>query len=176
MRRSLKWLTSAWSGICLRSCRSWKRPSELFVLHTQGHHLWCPCQTYDRWSLMSRIIRFLLSGGSAAATEYIAFIALLSTLSSQSIIITQSLSFACGFVVSFKLNRSWVFRSEGHWSSELIRYGILAAINLVIGNALMLLMANHIHVYLAKFLVMGIIATSNYAIFSRLIFKPAPRT
>lgn len=125
---------------------------------------------------MSRIIRFLLSGGSAAATEYVVFIALLSTLSSQSIVLTQSLSFASGFAVSFTLNRSWVFRSEGRWSSELIRYGILAVINLIIGNALMLIMADHIHVYLAKFLVMASIAASNYAILSRLIFKPVSRT
>ncbi len=124
--------------------------------------------------MMPRFVRFLLSGGSAAAAEYLVFIALQSALGSAWLVLSQSTSFACGFVVSFLMNRHWVFRSQGNWRSELARYGALAAINLVLGNLAMLLLVDHLHLHvlLAKFVVMGMIAAWNYLIFSRLVFKP----
>lgn len=124
--------------------------------------------------MMPRIIRFLLSGGSAAAAEYVVFIALQGALGFAWLVLSQSTSFACGFVVSFLMNRHWVFRSQGNWRGELARYGALAAINLVLGNLTMLLLVDHLrmHVLLAKLVVMGMIAAWNYLIFSRLVFKP----
>jgi len=125
--------------------------------------------------MMPRLVRFLMSGGSAAAAEYVIFIAMQGALGTRWLVLSQSTSFAFGFVVSFALNRHWVFRSQGSWTSELARYGALAAINLVLGNLAMLLLVDHLHlqVLFAKFVVMGLIATWNYLIFSRLVFKPS---
>jgi putative flippase GtrA len=120
-----------------------------------------------------RLLRFLISGGSAAAVEYGAFIALQLSLGSRWLLLSQSLSFGCGFIVSFLLNRHWVFQSNGHLGSELIKYGTVAAINLCAGNLIIFLMVGRagIHPLLAKFLIMGMIAAWNYLIFSRLVFK-----
>lgn len=59
-----------------------------------------------------RFLRFLISGGSAAAVEYASFFILQTTLGLEWLLASQSLSFVCGFVISFLLNRHWVFRSE----------------------------------------------------------------
>lgn len=120
-----------------------------------------------------RILRFLISGGSAAAVEYGAFIALQLLLGSEWLFLNQSLSFGCGFIVSFLLNRHWVFCSGGSMGGELVKYGLVAAINLTAGNVLIFLMVSRAGMppLLAKFLIMGMIATWNYLIFSRLVFK-----
>jgi putative flippase GtrA len=126
--------------------------------------------------MKQRLLRFLISGGSAAAVEYAVFIALQMALSDKWLFANQSLSFGCGFVVSFLLNRHWVFQSHGHMGSELFKYGIVATLNLAAGNLAIFLLVGpaDIHPLIAKFLVMGMIAAWNYLIFSRLVFrKPA---
>lgn len=124
-----------------------------------------------------RILKFLVSGGAAALVEYAVFLFLQTAEGPQHLILSQSVSFACGFVVSFLLNRCWVFRSEGRMGGELARYATLAAFNLVASNLALGLMVNALQVPapLAKFLVMGMVAVWNYVIFSRLVFKPAAK-
>lgn len=120
-----------------------------------------------------RLIRFLVSGGSAAAVEFTVFVVLHALLGNPWLIASQSISFVFGFACSFLLNRHWVFRSGGAVWQELLRYAVIAGINLVIGNALLLLLTGTLGLngYIAKFLVMAGIAAWNYLIFSNLVFK-----
>jgi len=126
--------------------------------------------------MMPRLFRFLISGGSAAAVEYAIFLLMQTQLGASWLLLNQSVSFTGGFVVSFMLNRHWVFRSEGAWGGELARYGLLAAINLVLGNVLISLLTGplDLHPLLAKLIVMVMVAGWNYAIFARIVFRPRP--
>lgn len=128
--------------------------------------------------MTSRILRFLIAGGSAAATEYLAFIGLQTLLGTDALILSQSFSFACGFVVSFLLNRLWVFQSAGTWTGDLGRYGALAGINLVLGNIVISLLVGPMSLppLAAKLVVMVLIAVWNYAIFSKIVFRQPPLT
>lgn len=124
--------------------------------------------------MKSRFIRFLASGGSAAAVEYSAFVAMQTYLGRDWLLLSQSLSFAAGFTVSFLLNRGWVFRSNGAIHAELLKYGLIAAVNLVAGDFVITLLAGPLGLnpFLSKFLVMAMIAGWNYLLFSKLVFKP----
>lgn len=120
----------------------------------------------------TQILRFLVSGGTAAAIEYATFITLRLAFDSPNLALAQSLSFLAGLLTSFALNRSWVFKSTANASDQFIRYAVLAAINLLIGNlAITALVSLGINPYLAKLLVMAMIAAWNYLIFSTHIFK-----
>ncbi len=123
--------------------------------------------------MSARIFRFLVSGGSAAAVEYVAFIALQWSLGPNWLYVNQSLSFAMGFVVSFSLNRTWVFQSSNSLSTELIKYGLIAVCNLAAGNVVIGVLAGPLGLneYLSKFVVMALIASWNYLIFSKLVFR-----
>ncbi len=123
----------------------------------------------------SPILRFLVSGGSAAALEYLVFFALNDELGETHLHLSQSLSFGCGFVLSFFLARSWVFRSGGSWFVELGKYLCLATINLAFGNLLISLLTRVVGLdpLLAKFFVMAAVAVWNYVIASKLIFRTA---
>jgi putative flippase GtrA len=119
-----------------------------------------------------KIIKFILSGGSAAFVEYSSFIMLISIFN-ISVIMGNSLSFLCGLIVSFLLNKYWVFGSTQGSNGEFLRYLTLALLNLAIGFFLMSLLINvmEMNSFIAKVVVMMTIAVWNYMIFSKLIFK-----
>lgn len=112
-----------------------------------------------------------MAGGAAAITEYSLFIVLKS--SGLTIIIANSLSFLGGLIVSFSINKLWVFSAKGETPRQFSLYFILAAINLNISNLLVLLLVDKIGVkaLVAKLIVMAAIALWNYFFFSKLIFR-----
>lgn len=121
---------------------------------------------------MSRLTRFLLTGGAAAGVEYTIFLLLNIFFAEKWIFVSQTVSFLAGFVVSFLLNKTWVFRSQAGAKGELVRYGILGAINLVLTNVLLVFLTSIGIIYwIAKIILMGMVATWNYLIFQKLIFK-----
>lgn len=121
----------------------------------------------------SGLVRFILSGGSAALVEYVAFVSLSGYLL-LNLILSQSISFMAGFLISFTLNRVWVFDARGSSiKGQLVKYSVLAFINLILSNILIHLLVNTLGLnsLFAKFIVMGCVAFWNYIIFSKIIFK-----
>lgn len=120
-----------------------------------------------------RILKFLASGLSAAAAEYLIFILLRMVLGDGLLVVCQSASFMCGFLVSFYLNRKWVFDSDGNRNKQLVSSLVLACINIVASSAIILLLVEHVNIdpRIAKVIVMGMVAAWNYIIYKSLIFK-----
>ena len=118
-----------------------------------------------------RILRFLASGGSAAAVEFFVFMLLLGWVDNT--LVGNSISFLCGLAVSFTLNRKWVFGSQAGVKKQFIEYFILAIINLILSNLAVYLLVDEMGVaaWIGKIIVMGAIAFNNYFIFSKFIFK-----
>ena len=127
--------------------------------------------------MSKKVIKFLISGGTAASVEYILFIVLTMLLQNKAIFLSNSVSFLGGLVVSFLLNKYWVFKSSKKVSSEFGHYFILAMVNLLISNFLIAtLISLHIVPYIAKLITMAMIAAWNYFIFQGLIFKDNSKT
>ena len=122
-------------------------------------------------SQSKRILRFLASGGSAAAVEFFVFMLLLGWVDNT--LVGNSISFLCGLMVSFTLNRKWVFGSQAGVKKQFIEYFILAIINLTLSNLAVYLLVDELSVaaWIGKIIVMGAIAFNNYFIFSKFIFK-----
>ena len=118
-----------------------------------------------------RLTKFLISGASAATAEYTAFI-LLRHLG-LSLLVANSISFGLGLILSFSLNRSWVFMSSGNKKHEFSKYCVVAGINLLLSNALIYLEVNAVHFQaaVAKLVAMIAVAAWNYFIFPRVVFK-----
>lgn len=119
-----------------------------------------------------KIGKYIIVGGSAALTEYVIFLYLNALLGVGVIVGSQIVSFLCGFVVSFALNRQWVFKSNNPMKRALLQYSALAAINLVLTSMLIQMLTHTFGVveWLAKLGVMGCVVLWNYAIFNTLIF------
>lgn len=122
---------------------------------------------------MKRLLKFLTTGGLAAGVEYAVYILLQLVMGTSILFIPQTISFLAGFLVSFSLNKNWVFANKRDTKRQLLKYSLLAGINLVLSNLMLWLFVDVIDLnqYLAKFIVMGMVATWNYFIFSKLIFN-----
>ena len=138
---------------------------------------------YIRWAegviahqQLRSIVRFLVSGGLAAIVEYAVFLLLQLFLGNHLLFIAQTISFLCGFVTSFTLNKKWVFKSGGNVRGELMRYATLAAVNLVLTNVVIWLLVNDLHIsaWIAKIAVMAMVVAWNYIIYKKIIFITRP--
>jgi len=118
-----------------------------------------------------RVVKFLVSGGSAALVEYLVF--LLLHYMQVDLLMANSLSFISGFLVSFTLNRAWVFSSKDAVPKQLLIYATLAVANLIFSNVAIWLLVNELSLLspYAKIITMGTIACWNYFLYSRYIFK-----
>jgi len=119
-----------------------------------------------------RLLKFLISGTTAAIVEYLTFL-LLFNVCNLYIIEANLISFVFGLITSFILNRRWVFRSDNSIHSDFSRYLTLAIVNSILGSLLLSLLVGGLSVapYIAKLIVMITIAIWNYIIFSKFIFK-----
>ena len=131
-------------------------------------------------SLFKKLIKnrqfrvYVCVGSSAFVIEYVIF-TILNHLDVY-VAVSQSTSFLAGFVISFLGSRLLTFKSASFalsQSSQLWRYMMLAAVNLLLSNIVIYVLIQGLHIYpsVSKILVMAMIILWNYAIFSRIIFR-----
>lgn len=122
-----------------------------------------------------RPVKFLISGGTAAFVEYVVFLGFVAIGGQAYLLLIQAASFLSGFLVSFTLNKSWVFSSKnsGKTYHELWKYTVLAFVNLVISALFLWFLVDILaqNIYISKIVVMVTIAVWNYFIFQKIIFK-----
>lgn len=73
------------------------------------------------------LLRFLVGGGSAVVTDYIVYRVLMFAGLDMSV--SKAISYVCGAVVGFIINKLWTFESKGFSKMEIVRYIILYAIS-----------------------------------------------
>lgn len=124
------------------------------------------------------MIRYLFVGGLAFLSEYVSFLFLVFIFSGTPLIIAQTVSFGIGFLISFTGSRMFTFKeSETNYNhtkkSQLLRYLLLAVVNLIITNILIYLLVEELGIlpWVAKIVTMLSVVVWNYIIFSKFIFK-----
>ena len=122
-------------------------------------------------SISPRVLRYLAAGSMTVMSEYLSFIILMST--HINVLGANAASYTISLFVGFTLNRKWVFKSDGSRNKQAIHYAILSTINLGIGTALIWMLTDVLSIvpYVAKVMSMATIASSNYIVFSKLLFK-----
>ena len=90
----------------------------------------------------TEVLRFLVGGGSAVATDYIVYSLLLYW--DANISISKAVSYICGAAVGFVINKIWTFGSKGFSKAELMKYILLYAVSACVNagiNKLVILLA-----------------------------------
>lgn len=123
---------------------------------------------------MKRIVRFIFSGGLAALTEYAIYLLLFFGLGSH-VVFAQAFSFCGGLVVSYLMNKFWVFSDtkRAEYKKEFALFALLGGTNLVVTSLLIQVLVGGLHIYapVAKLALMACVATWNYIIFQKIIFR-----
>lgn len=117
-----------------------------------------------------KVIKFLITGGTAAFVEFVLFY-ILHGVYGVNPLVSQTISFLVGFVISFVVNKLWVFGSTGNTKHELLKYCVLAVINIILSNIVVyLLLSLGVVFWMTKIIVMAMVATWNYLLFQKIIF------
>lgn len=124
--------------------------------------------------LVRRIMRFVASGGLAALTEYALYLVLFFGIGLH-VVPAQAISFFGGLIVSYLMNKFWVFRDtrRAEYKKEFILFVLLGGTNLVVTSILIQVLVEGLNVYapFAKFVLMACVAIWNYIIFQKIIFR-----
>ena len=120
-----------------------------------------------------RPFRYLVAGGIAFSADYIGFLVLHYIIGFSSPM-SGVMSFMVGLVISFTLQRFWVFRGDSNQlvKREIIGYSILAVVNFfVTAYGLVLLDYLKVPAFLAKLMIVFVIMIWNYLLYKNVIFK-----
>jgi putative flippase GtrA len=121
-----------------------------------------------------RPVRYLIAGGTAAATNLVALYVFTDLLHVW-YLLSAILSFLIAFIVSFVLQKFWTFTGsqETEWKSQAVMYFIITSINLGLNTLLMYLFVDifDIHYMVSQFIISGLIACESYFVYQIFVFK-----
>jgi len=122
-----------------------------------------------------RVIRYLVSGGTATAANLI-FLYVLTDGLGLWYLFSAILAFIGSFLISFFLQKLWTFQDKDKEQTkrQLILSLLLALLNLAGNTFLMYLLVDFLGIWymLAQAIVSALIAFWNYNVFRIFIFKP----
>lgn len=126
-----------------------------------------------------RVIKYLIVGTSAFIVEFFSFTIIFSFINGPyHLLITQSMSFCLGLLVSFTGSRLFTFsESKNNYANNIkkqfLYYLLLAAANLLLSNLVISILVEGFVIipFVSKLIVMFMVVLWNYYIFNKLIFK-----
>jgi putative flippase GtrA len=125
---------------------------------------------------LSRFVRFAVVGGIATAIQY-AVLVLLVRGFGMAPTAASSIGFALSAVANYLLNYRFTFRSDRPHGPAAAKFGLLAAIGLLVNAAVMhLLVAAGVHYLLAQVCATGVVLFWNFAGNSLWTFGVVERT
>ena len=115
-------------------------------------------------------MRFCLVGAVNTGVDFMVF----TVLSNMGVLllVAQCVSYTCGVLNSFLLNRTWTFRGRGQSSGQLIRFLALNFGTLTITYGLLVYFHNHLvwSILVSKLLATGVSLVLNFTGSRLLIF------
>ena len=128
----------------------------------------------DKYPTHTKIVRFLISGGTATFTN-IALLYVFTDIFRIWYILSAIMAFIIAFVVSFTLQKFWTFQdmSKEGMHRQAIIYFTAGAINLGLNTVLLYVFVEYLgsHYLLSQIIISAFIAIENYFIYQFLIFK-----
>ena len=124
-----------------------------------------------------RLLRYLISGGTAAATNLTVFF-LLVHFGHMYYLYASILAFAVSIAVSFTMQKFWTFRDKPlhDMHTQFARYLVVILSNLLLNTALVYFLVEHAGVWylFAQILATAIIAVVGYFGYRYFVFRDRP--
>ena len=119
--------------------------------------------------LLKQLIGFVIAGGIATIINYSLFSVLL--ISGVHYLVSSAVGYASGIIISFLINRRYVFKSSGDSRSQLVRYTViyLGAMFVQLG-LLEALVRSGLDPFLANALAIIIVVVLNFFVIRRFVF------
>jgi len=116
----------------------------------------------------NKILRYIICGGISAGIEFLVFAALFQL---TEIYIAAVLSFLCGLVTSYLLNKYIVFKKQGVDGVEVTQFLVLGLINSQLSSLITVGLTFIVPAVVAKLMSIVLIAIWNFIVMNTIIFK-----
>lgn len=127
------------------------------------------------------VARYLAAGGASVVLDLLLFLGLANVffpyfelVNDRQVVvyIANVIALIAGFILGFYLQRNWVFGSQSNPILQLLYMALLLLINAIWSGALInFLYAGGVALMIAKCIVIGLMALSNYFIYKFIIFR-----
>jgi putative flippase GtrA len=119
-----------------------------------------------------QFVKYVITGLVSFAVE-ISLVYLFTDVLKVWYIYSNSMALSVVFIINFSLNRFWAFRSRQPFMKQFITSGLLFALNLVVGNAIMFFFTDKIHLYylFSKVIATGMSVAWNFFLYKYYIYK-----
>lgn len=114
------------------------------------------------------LVRFALVGAVTTTLDFALFTALVAAGSAP--VSANILSYSCGILVSYLLNRSWTFRA-GRSHVQALKFVLSTLTGLLISTCLVAVLASLIPPALAKILSVPVVFAWNYLVARLWVFR-----
>jgi len=126
------------------------------------------------WGERHKILRFLISGGSATFVDFF-FLYAFTEWAGFYYLVSSVLAFLISITVSFILQKFWTFKNNSRedMRQQVLTYISIAVLNLVINTSLVFIFVEYagFHYLLGQFLSSVFIALESFFVYHFLIFK-----
>ncbi len=121
---------------------------------------------------LARVVRYLVAGATAAAVHLLVTTAFVEAGGSAPVV-ASTVGFLVGLVVSYALQRRWVFVSAGRHRRDLPRFLTVIAVALGINTVIVHVGVEvlGVHYVLAQLTVFAVVPVSNYLLHARWTFR-----
>lgn len=121
--------------------------------------------------LIKKLLRYVMTGGSAFVLEYLLFLLLKDGLHLY-YVAANAVVYTLMFWFTFLMNKYFTFGAKGKMGAQLIRYILLYAFNLCVTNGLLYVLCSLLGLspYIGKVLVSGMVVLWNFPIYRYFIY------
>ena len=121
---------------------------------------------------LRRLVRYGISGGTAAAVHF-GVLAALVEFTGRRPVIASAVGFLCGFVVSYTLQRRWVFATDRTHGFTFPRFALVIGLGLAINTVVLWVGTEYLehHYALVQLAAFVLVPLNNYVLNSLWTFR-----
>ena len=119
--------------------------------------------------LLKQLLGFVFAGGIATIINYSLFSALL--FSGVHYLLSSALGYVSGIIVSFAINRRYIFRSTGNVRGQFVRYTLIYLGALIVQLGLLeALVRLGLNPFIANGIALFVVVILNFFVIRRFVF------
>jgi len=126
-----------------------------------------------RAAQLLKLIKFGIVGVMNTAVDFLVYTLLVSVLG-WGLYISQVISYSCGMLNSYGINRKWTFSTKnGFFSGELVRFILLNLSMMLLGMAIIWFCTQHLllHKLVAKLISTVLVLVVNFLVSNFWVFR-----
>lgn len=127
----------------------------------------------EHWNEIKRLLKFGITGVMNTAVDFVVYTVLVSVCS-MGLYVSQVISYCCGMLNSYAVNRKWTFDTKnGFFSLELVKFVVLNLAMMLLGMGIIYLCVEQLglHKLLGKLISTVLVMAINFVLSNFWVFR-----